>query len=51
MLEREQREVREARDIRLGRIEPEDAALVARPVSEIEWLGHAGGSPTERTSG
>ena len=36
VLERVEREVREARDVALGRVDAEDAALVARPVAEVE---------------
>ena len=35
VLERVQREVREAGDVRLGRVDAEDAALVARTVAEV----------------
>ena len=37
-----QREVREARDVVLGPVDPEDAALVARSVAIEEVEGHGG---------
>ena len=39
VLERVEREVREARDVVTGRVDPEDAALVTRAVALVEeWL-------------
>ena len=43
VLERVQREVREARDVVLGGEDPEDAALVARSVAEGEVGGRGHG--------
>ena len=48
VLEREQREVREPGDVVLGRVDPEHAALVARPVAMIvqrHGSKHAGAAP------
>ena len=39
VLERVQREVGEAGDVVLGRVDPEDAALVARSVAIVERVG------------
>ena len=40
VLERVEREVGEPRDLRLGRVYAEDAALVARSVAIVERVGH-----------
>lgn len=40
MLEREQREIREASDVVIGTVNPEDAALVAWPVAMVGVRRH-----------
>ena len=52
MLQRVQREVREAGDVVIGCVDPEDAALVARSVATVKWsvieeaFQHSGGGWT-----
>ena len=49
VLEREQREVREPGDVVSGRVDPEDAALVARSVAMIDAEdGTSGARLTQR---
>ena len=48
VLQREQREVREPGDVRLGRVHAEDAALVARSVAMVELVSHSVGGRCAR---